>query len=234
MTPPDVARPAASVDVVVIGAGWAGLAAAVALVQGGRRVEVLEAATAAGGRARRVTLHGLPLDNGHHLLMGAYRATLALLDTVGAPRDGLHRMPLTLHVPDHLALQGAPLPAPLGLAVGLLRADGLQWRERLAAVRLLTALRHAHFRTPPGETAAQLFARTRQPARLVHLLWAPLCVAALNTEIENADAQVLANVLRDALCDTRAASDFLLPARDLGALLPDPAARWLDARGSPL
>jgi predicted NAD/FAD-binding protein len=220
-----------SLDVVVIGAGWAGLAAAVALTEAGRRVEVLEAAPVAGGRARRVAMHGLPLDNGHHLLIGAYRDTLALLEQVGAPRDGLMRLPLTLHIPGHVDLRGAALPAPLSLGVGLLRAAGLNWRERLAAVRLLTGLQRARFRTRPGETAAQLFARHAQPARLVHLLWAPLTVAALNTEIEHADAQVLATVLRDALCDTREASDFLLPARDLGALLPEPATRWLEARG---
>ena len=70
--------------VAIIGGGWAGLAAAVELSAAGAEVSVFESARQLGGRARRVEIHGHTLDNGQHILVGAYRETLRLLNTVGA------------------------------------------------------------------------------------------------------------------------------------------------------
>ena len=78
----------------VIGAGWAGCAAAVALAAGGHRVSLFEAARTLGGRARRVELDDRALDNGQHILLGAYRSTLALMKQVGVdPASALMRLP---------------------------------------------------------------------------------------------------------------------------------------------
>ena len=85
--------------VAVVGAGYAGLAAAVELARGGCHVTVFEANRVAGGRARRVEYRGTLLDNGQHLLLGAYRDTLALMREVGVPERALHRFPLTLVIP---------------------------------------------------------------------------------------------------------------------------------------
>ena len=92
----------------IIGAGWSGLAFAVAATQAGWQVELFEAATEAGGRARSLeqTFAGVPLDNGQHILLGAYRDTLALMRTVGVnPDDVLLRLPLDLRTVDGLGFQ---------------------------------------------------------------------------------------------------------------------------------
>src|SRR5690606_34190512 len=96
-------RPA---QVVVIGAGWAGIAAAIHLARAGRAVRLLDAAPQAGGRARRVTLqwihprHGkqpVELDNGQHLLLGAYTEVLELLRlTGGSDAARMERYPMRL------------------------------------------------------------------------------------------------------------------------------------------
>lgn len=216
--------------VAVVGAGYAGLACAVELADAGCRVEVFEASRTLGGRARAVELDGLTVDNGAHILVGAYRETLRLMKKVGAGEAAaLKRQPLHLEFPGRVALTAPKLPAPLHLAWALLTARGLLWREKIAALRFMRALEKARFRLPRDITAKQLIAN--QPPALRRFLWEPLCLAALNTPVAQASAQVFLNVLRDSLAADRAASDLLLPATDFSALFPEPAARFVEARG---
>ena len=92
----------------VIGAGWAGLAAAVEGTTRGHAVTLFEMSPAPGGRARRVgAAGGLALDNGQHILIGAYSETLRLMKQVGVePRHALMRMPLTMQFAQGGALRG--------------------------------------------------------------------------------------------------------------------------------
>jgi predicted NAD/FAD-binding protein len=86
-------------SIAVIGAGYAGLAAAVVLADRGLQVDVFEASRTLGGRARTVEIDGRRLDNGQHILLGAYSHTLALMDRVGVPADSLYRHALRLDYP---------------------------------------------------------------------------------------------------------------------------------------
>ncbi|MBP6097676.1 MAG: NAD(P)-binding protein, partial [Methyloversatilis sp.] len=170
---PSVASPGTP-TVAIIGAGWAGLACAVECVQRGLRPIVFEAAAEVGGRARRVDIDGLPLDNGQHILIGAYRDTLSMMRTVGAePQSLFERLPLSLRFTDGFEMC-ARSGRPSAMAMAFLRCRGLSWGDRLASLRLMMAIRG----TPPAdETVAGLFARTRQTATTERYLWAPLCIA---------------------------------------------------------
>lgn len=215
--------------VAVVGGGYAGLAAATELAAAGAAVDVFEASRTLGGRARAVELEGLTLDNGAHILVGAYTETLRLMRLVGAPADGLLRLPLHLEFPGHFRLHAPRLPAPLHLAWALLSARGLSWSDKFAAIAFMRRQRHAAFRLAADTTVGALLAE--EPVATRRFLWEPLCLAALNTEPSRASAQVFLNVLRDSLAAGRAASDLLLPARDFSSLFPEPAARFIEAHG---
>lgn len=215
--------------VAVVGAGWAGLAAAVELAAHGRPVTLLEAAKQPGGRARSVDWNGIRIDNGQHLFIGAYRETLRLMRRVGSA-ERLQRQPLQLILPE-FRLTLPRLPAPLHLAWGLLSAQGLSLAEKWAAARFMRSLQRRHYRIPDDITAAQLLSQHRQPSRLIDLLWSPICVAALNTPLPEASAQVFCNVLRDSLGGERADSDFLFNRGELDALFPSPAVAFIMGQG---
>ncbi|MGQ9724512.1 MAG: FAD-dependent oxidoreductase, partial [Tepidimonas sp.] len=231
----------------VVGGGWAGLAAAVAATDAGWAVTVLEASRHWGGRARRLVVPDATdtswtLDNGQHVLIGAYTATLRLMRRLGVdPGEVLQRVSLALPYPDGTGLTlprwASRLPArlaPAGLAAALLSVRGWTVRERLAAVQATARWQLAGFGCADNASVADLCAGL--PPRVVRDLFEPLCVAALNTPVATASGAVFLRVLRDALVGEALApfapSDLLVPRADLGGLLPDPATEALRRAGA--
>ncbi len=216
----------------IIGGGYAGMAAAVALAAQNIPVTVFESAKQLGGRARGVWHNNTQLDNGQHILLGCYHHTLKLIEQVGGNvgRDFL-RLPLQLIIHNRFELKAIPLPAPLHLLAALLTAQGLSFTKRLRAARFMLALRRIRFTLPHDMTVLELLRAHKQDEQLVRLLWEPLCISALNTPLHKASAQVLLHVLRDSLNGTRADSDILLPRMDFSALFPDRAAQYVQQHG---
>lgn len=220
------------IEVAVIGGGYAGMAAAVELARRGIAVTVFESAKQLGGRARGVHYNDTRLDNGQHLLLGCYRETLRLIELVGGNIElDFLRQPLQLDLHGQFSLKAPRLPAPFHLMVALLKAHGLTWSERIKAARFMLMLRRMKFHLSCDMTVAELLAHYGQDADLTFKLWEPLCIAALNTPIHKASAQVLLNVLRDSLNRNRADSDMLLPCTDFTALFPQRAAIYIEQRG---
>ena len=227
-------------NVAVIGAGWAGLAAAVTATRAGHRVTLFESSRVLGGRARSLPVT-LPdgtsevLDNGQHILIGAYTATLGLMQETGIdPAAVLLRLPLTLRFPDGAGLALPELPTPLDAAWGISCARG--WTVRDKASMLAAALRWqlARFRCESSVTVTQV-CRGVTP-RVIEQLIEPLCVSALNTPAARASGQVFLRVVRDALFGRGhggwGGSNLLLPRVDLGRLFPQAAGQWLADRGA--
>lgn len=219
-------------SVAIIGGGYAGMAAALTLGEAGVPVTVYEASAQLGGRARRVEINGVVLDNGLHILLGAYRETLRLVHSLHPnPAAALLRLPLEWRVHDHFRFKAARLPAPLHLAAGLFTVEGAPWRERIAAARFMQAMHAARFQLRQDTTVLALLFKYRQGEAFVRHLWEPLCLAALNTPPARASAQVFLNVLRDGLDAGADAGETLIARCDLSALFPDPAAERLRAQG---
>jgi squalene-associated FAD-dependent desaturase len=226
--------------VAIVGAGWGGLAAAVAASGRGHAVTVFEAARVPGGRARTLPVR-LPdgsealLDNGQHILIGAYVETLKLMEQVGVPlADALLRLPLVLRLPDGGGLALPLWPSPLDAAAGILAARGWSWRDKFSLLRAAVGWQRAGFRCAPMATVADLCVELtpRVRAELIE----PLCVSALNTPAARSSGAVFLRVLRDALFGRGhglwGGSNLLLPKQDLGRLFPQAAVAWLAARGA--
>lgn len=219
--------------VAVVGGGWAGLACAVEATLRGRRVTLFEMAPQLGGRARRVDIDTLALDNGQHILIGAYRETLRLMQAVGIDLAAAFvRTPLRLATPQGGGLSLPPGPPMLAFARGVLAQRDWPLASRIALLRAASAWALQGFRCAPSATVADLTARL-PPAVRADLI-EPLCVAALNTPAAEASGAVFLRVIRDALFSGPGSADLLLPRLRLSSLLPDPAAAWLARQGAVL
>ncbi|MEY2654498.1 MAG: hypothetical protein RLZZ524_1526 [Pseudomonadota bacterium] len=219
--------------IAVVGGGWAGLAAAVEATARGHAVTLLEMAPQLGGRARSLAAEAgqPPLDNGQHILIGAYIATLALMRRVGVDPDAvLQRMPLTLVDADGRGLRLGRGPVLMAFTRAVWAMGHWRWRERLALSNAALVWLLKGFRCDPAWTVARL--TQGLPDRVRHEFIDPLCVAALNTPAAAASATVFLRVLHDALFAGPGASDLLVPRRPLAELLPAPALDWLRRHGA--
>ncbi|NLR74037.1 hydroxysqualene dehydroxylase HpnE [Leeia aquatica] len=213
--------------IAVIGAGYAGVAAALTLADAGAQISLFEAGPLPGGRARRIHWHDQALDNGQHIALGAYTELLRLMRKVHRGPLPFRRMPLRWEMWQQMLLQAPAWGAPLTTLWALLRAQGWGWADKQALLRFLAGLRLRGFRSEDRPASEWLASQT---PRVIQTFWEPLCYAALNTPLQEASAQVFYNVVRDSLLAGGDAAQMLLPTVDLSALLPEPALAWLTAQ----
>ncbi len=224
-------------DVIVIGGGFAGLAAGVALAERGYRVTVLEKRARLGGRASSYVdpTTGEVVDNGQHVFLRAYRATIRFLTTIGTLDQLVFQPRLSLEVVGlrgaRTRLTAAPLPAPWHMAVGLLRASGLPWDAKRKGLELGWHLWRRGADDTEGLTVAEWLDRHQQPAAIRDRLWYPLAIAALNETPEMAAAEPFAAVLANAFFQHASWSAIGIPRTGLGPLYTDAAQTFIEQRG---
>ncbi|MDP1659534.1 MAG: hydroxysqualene dehydroxylase HpnE [Methylotenera sp.] len=233
--------------VAVIGGGCAGLSAAVALVEKGFKVTVFEASSQLGGRARTVLVENNSLmqllDNGQHILLGAYRETLSLLHKIGVDEEKVFlRVPLQITMQSTssktaFSLKSAQyLPAPLNVLVGLITCKDLSISELIAAIKFMLHIKRSRFQITGDKALDQFLMEHKQSSKLIGMLWEPLCLAALNTPIAIASTRIFLNVLKDSFSsgtfiDAKKNSDFLLPRLDLSKIIANPMAHFIQENG---
>lgn len=233
-------------DVVIIGAGCAGLAAAVRLSASGAKVVVIEQAPRLGGRTTSFIDKdsGERLDNGQHVLFGCYRETYELLRQIGTADLAPLQTSLALTIAGgpqgrgHM-LSCPDLPSPWHLLLGLLMWDAVPVSDRLSVRHLShvlsSARRHGAAATAakvnPSLTVAQWLVEQRQTPQMRRWLWDPLVFAALNQSPEEAAARPFVRVLAEMFGPRPEDSAVGLPRVPLDDLIASPAVRVIESRG---
>ena len=231
-------KPTPQKAVAIIGGGWAGLAAAITLCSQGFKVSVFESSPQLGGRARGIDWKGMTLDNGQHLMIGAYQEMLGLLKQIGAAESDLFkRLPHRMLMLDAQAKTAKPIfdlslptfPAPFHLLLGIFYNKQLSLREKTTLLirfnRLLNTPIHTDISVTDWLNSARL------PALYVEALLKPVCLAALTTHPQDASARCFQTVLQQTFNGPAEYTDLLIPTTDLGHVLPSLAATYIQQQG---
>lgn len=218
---------------LIIGGGWSGLAAAVTLTHQGHTVHLIESAKQLGGRARNVCWQNYTLDNGQHLMIGAYDRMLAIMQMVGiSPNDVFDRRPIDIsirdtHYPNLNLSAKSVLPWPLSLAWNLINSTGFFGFYSVAKLQASIP----KLLSNKDISVSDWLHSNNQPDRLIKQLWEPLCLATLNTPINHASAHLMATVIQDSLGKGQAAADSLIPRKPLAEVFPNSAADYIQQHG---
>jgi zeta-carotene desaturase len=226
-------------QVLIIGGGFAGLAAGVALAEGGCRVRLLEQKPHLGGRARSFfdPATGSVVDNGQHIFMGCYHATIRFLSTIGTLDRIRFQQHLTLHFLERngrlTVLQCPSLPSPWHVLLGVLRSGSFAFTEKLEVLRLGGSLKWSKALHPNWEkmSVREWLSRFGQSERLQRNFWDLLCIAALNEDPTVASAALFERVLRLALFTSPEDSRIGIPGVGLSGVYVDAATAYIQARG---
>jgi len=164
---------------------------------------------------------------------------LRLLRVIGVPEEQVfHRRPLRLEMrtprQEDVRIEFPALPAPWHVLAGFAVARGLSGSERYRALALCTQLFFSGFKLDKDCSVAAWLQDAKQPERLIKALWEPLCLAALNTPLDQASALIFIHVLHEAFAGKRRDADMLFPRVDLGAVFPQPALEYIRAQGGTL
>lgn len=219
--------------VIVIGAGWAGLATACYLADQGLNVTLIESAKQLGGRARKSNSRTQVLDNGQHLMIGAYQEMLNLLELIGIEEQEVFlrtRQNLKLvngkYLETVMDLSLPALPAPLNLLAGLLLSKGMSLKEKFQVLIRFDKLLKTPVDTENDITVNDWLSSAELPEKYMVFLNS-LCLAAMNTPVDEASAMNFQNVLNQTFNGPNGSTDLLIPAVNLGNVLPAPARQYL-------
>jgi hydroxysqualene dehydroxylase len=224
---------------VIIGGGFAGLAAATNLAAHGRQVLVLERRSFLGGRAYSFLdrVSGDVVDNGQHLMMGCYHSTLAFFDRIGSRNKLRFQKDATVAFLDDKggasALRCPALPAPLHLLAGIAGLRSVPWRDRISAVRVGLAARriNGNLMSLADTTVKEWLSQLGQSELIQQRLWNPMAVATLNEQPDRASADMFVRVLHDGFLQSRSDSELVISKVGLSDLYVSDATSFIEEHG---
>lgn len=228
-------------DVLIIGGGWAGLSAAIKLVEQGKTVCIIETAKQLGGRARKVQYKQYSVDNGTHIMIGAYSETLKLIKKIhnlNSPTyiesELLERQMLGLNYkqPNNktISIPKIALPAPFNIIFSFLLASGLTLKEKLLILKLGLKIKLNLINLTADTPLESFLNNQNQTEPLIKKIWEPLCLAIMNTPINQCSSEIFLRVIEEAFFKSRQASNLLLFKKDLSETFATPAQKYIEQR----
>lgn len=224
-------------DILIIGAGWAGLSAAITLADQGKQVCIIDSAKAPGGRARQVNYCQYAVDNGTHIMVGAYTQALALMKKVHKKNDWnentlLERQSLNLHYKQNnqnpIELPNVPLPAPFNIVFSFLLAKGLKFKDKIRILAFGLKIKLNLIILESDLNLESFLTKQNQTPDIIKKIWEPLCIAIMNTPITQTSTELFLRVLQDSFFSNRNASDLLFFKTNLSDAFPTPAQHYIE------
>lgn len=221
---------------IIIGGGIAGMKLALDLADEDFIVTLCEAKSHLGGRTAMLKHHksGDLIDNGQHLMMGAYRYYLDFIDRIGT-RDMISTIPhldIPMFSPKYgeYSISANKIPGKAGFLRAVLSLPMLSVGDKLAFSSL--ALKLPFINTEKiSESAASFLRRHRQGENLMHYLWTPLVLSVLNASPSEAPASLLVEVIKRAFLSDEEAMKFMYLNTDFVSLY-DPLIDILERKGN--
>lgn len=208
-------------DVIVLGGGLAGLAAAAALGESGYRVKLFEARPFLGGRATSYESGAETIDNCQHILLRCCVNLIDFYERLGVSESIRWYDEYVFIEPGgpRSVMRAGRLPAPAHFTESFFSLKFLNFSEKIAVMRGLAAIRREASRTDLDQiTIAQWLNEHRQPPRAIERFWRQVLVSAISEELDRTAAAHAFQVFRLAFLATRDAYEMGVPAVPLGEL----------------
>ncbi len=225
---------------LIAGGGLAGLAAAVMLDELGYKVTLIERKSILGGRTYSFTdkKTGKTIDNGQHLMIGAYHETIKLLERVGAKHKIKYQIPTIVPLLDSKFKRNVfclrLLPAPLNLALAILFFGGMSIKEKFGLIGLSRELKKINTgkSDPPlNLTVSKWLQKHAQGEKAINSFWEPFTMATLNNSVEAASANSLVQVLINSFFAQKRDGFLIFPKEGLSNVFANPIRKYLELRG---
>ncbi|MFP4527322.1 MAG: hydroxysqualene dehydroxylase HpnE [Candidatus Kapaibacterium sp.] len=217
----------------IIGAGAAGLAAAVHLAQSGVKPIVIEASPSPGGRARsRTAALGETIDNGQHLMIGAYESFIKLLEITGERDSYVALPPFRMDFrrsTNRYRLDTSPFSGRIGAAWAMLRFGALDIQSKLRLAAFVAQIISGRI-DAANLTAGDVLRKYGQTPLAIGTFWEPLIVATMNSPIDRASGRLFMNIVRIAFFGRPEDGRLLLPSKSSGEIFAH-AERFITSRG---
>ncbi|MFO7527057.1 MAG: FAD-dependent oxidoreductase, partial [Ignavibacteriaceae bacterium] len=221
---------------IVIGAGFAGLSAAVYLSNKNIITTILEASPKPGGRAYSFLAKDgkTVIDNGQHILMGCYRETLRFMNMIGASENLIYQSNLEINFlqngGEQLKLKAASLPYPINLLFGILNYKAVSFKDKLRIIKFFLKLFTYSENQLSSMSVDEWLRKENQNTIINKALWEIIAIGALNTSISKASARIFSDILKEMFFNGMFASTIILPKSGLSETYCNQAEFFIQKR----